>query len=87
MFARPGEEHEISIFKDIRSELEVKSETLLAHLSPFRAVLSKKKPIPFTSKDMELRKRVIELYPHERPTPFPWEFSKEPHFETVEKKK
>ena len=87
MFERPSYEPELTLRKDERDELLVKSETLIAYLSPFRAVLSQKKPAPFTSKDLELRKRVIELYPHERPTPFPWGFSSEPRFETIEEKK
>lgn len=82
---RPSVEHDLSILKDDRSELVVKSDTLVAYLSSFRAVLSQRSPAPFTQKDMELRKRVFELYPQDRPTPFPWEFSHEPKFEVTEK--
>ncbi len=85
MFARPSYELELTLRMDERDELLVKSETLTAFLSPFRAVLSQKKPAPFTSKDMELRKRIIELYPKERPTPLPMQFSSEPRFEIIEK--
>ena len=38
---------------------------------------------PFTEKDVKLRKRVFALYTRDRPTPFPWMFSKEPKFEIV----
>ncbi len=81
MMPRPGTKYEVAIHKDDRSELEVKSDTLVALLSSFRAVLSQREPAPFTPRDMELRKRVIELYPRERPTPFPWMFGHEPNFE------
>jgi hypothetical protein len=80
MMSMPGTKYEMAIHKDDRSELEVKSDTLIALLSSFRAVLSQREPAPFTPRDMELRKRVIKLYPRERPTPFPWEFSHEPNF-------
>jgi hypothetical protein len=36
---------------------------------------------PFTARDMELREKVMKMYPRGRPTPFPWEFSSEPEFE------
>lgn len=81
MASLPSDKMEIALHKDERNELKVKSDTLIAYLSPFRAVLSQKQPSPLTSKDMELRKKIIELYPRERPTPFPWSFSKEPKFE------
>jgi hypothetical protein len=48
--------------------------------------MSQKKPAPFTAKDLELRKRVMELYPKERPTFLPLHFGSEPQFETFEKK-
>jgi len=85
MTPRPGTEHEMAILKDDRSELVVRSDTLVAHLSPFRAVLTQRSPAPFTPNDMSLRKKVLELYPQDRPTPFPWEFSHEPKFEVAEK--
>lgn len=85
MTPRPGAGHEVSLLKDDRSELVVKSDTLLAYLSSFRAVMSQSSPAPFTPKDVELRERVLELYPRDRPTPFPWAFSYEPEFEVAEK--
>lgn len=81
--AMPKGEMEISLFKDEREELKVEADTLLAMLSPFRAVLSQREPAPFTTRDLELRKRVLELYPRSRPTPFPWEFSQEPKFDVA----
>ena len=81
MRSRPTDEVEIALHREDRNELEVKSDTLTAMLSSFRATLSQKISTPFTHRDMELRKLVSELYPRERPTPFPWMFSSEPEFE------
>ena len=83
LIIRPSEEHEISLAKDERDELKVNADTLSAMLSRFRAVLYQKEATPFTVRDMELRKKVLDLYPRDRPTPFPWLFSHEPKFETA----
>lgn len=77
----PRDSRELSIFKDDREELVVTADTLIAHLSSFRAVLSQKKAAKFTSKDVELRRQVREIYTHDRPTPFPWEFIAETKYE------
>lgn len=74
----------ISIVRDERDELKVHLDTLGAIFSRFRAVLFQKESAPFTERDVRLRKRILELYPRNRPTPFPWEYSAEPKFE-VEK--
>ena len=84
MFERPSIDLELTTRKDERAELLVKSETLVVFLSTYRAVMSQKKLAPFTAKDLELRKRVMELYPKERPTFLPLHFSSEPKFETIE---
>ena len=86
LFERPSYELELTYRKDERAELLVRSDTLRVFLSHFRAVLFQKEPASFTPKDLELRNRVIELYPKERPTPLPMQFSSEPQFETIEKK-
>jgi hypothetical protein len=78
---------EISLYKDQRDELKVAADTLTALISPFRAVLSQKERAPFTERDMALRKKIFELYPRDRPTPFPWEWSIEPKFEVAKKAK
>ena len=80
-FTPPRYEMEIALRKDERDELMVSADTLTAMLSAFRAVLSQKEPAPFTKKDVELRKIVLELYNRGRPTPFPWSFRSEPKFE------
>ena len=72
---------EAALHKDDREELIVTADTLMAHLSSFRAVLSQKKSVKFTAKDVELRKDVGKIYTHDRPTPFPWSFSPEPKYE------
>jgi len=77
----PSSEMEVSLFKDERVELSVVADTLHATLSPFRAILSQGKAAPFTQRDVKLRDKVVELYPRNRPSPFPWEFSVEPKFE------
>ncbi len=79
----PAKGDEISLYKDEREELRVKADTLQAILSAFRGVLNQDEAAPFTQKDLKLREKVIQLYNHERPTPFPWEFSHEPKFEVA----
>lgn len=74
----------VSIVRDERDELKVHADTLSVFLSRFRVVLFQKKSALFTHKDVQLRERILELYPRNRPTPFPWEYSAEPKFE-VEK--
>jgi hypothetical protein len=80
----PRDERELSLLKDDRMELEVKADTLTARLSSFRALLTQKVVAPFTENDVELRRKVIEIYPNDRPTPFPWQFIPEPKFEVAE---
>jgi hypothetical protein len=79
-----GWELELTLMKDLRDTYIIKSDTLTVFLSPFRAVLSQKEHAPFTYKDLELRKRVLELYPYERPTFLPIQVGSEPEFETIE---
>jgi hypothetical protein len=81
MYIRPRDNLEFIFEKDERDELKVSSDTLSAMLSRSRAVLYQKEVAPFTARDMELREKVLELYPRNTPTPFPWSFSYEPKFE------
>ena len=78
---QPSDEQGIFLFKDERDELKVSADTLSVMLSCFRAVLYQKEASPFTVRDIELRKKILELYPRNRPTPFPWMFSHESKFE------
>lgn len=78
---RKKEQSELAIHKDSREEIQLKADTLSALLSKHRAALFQKQKVPFTRKDMELRKKILDLYPRDSPTPFPWSFSSEPKFE------
>ena len=69
------------LYREERSELAVRADTLRAMLSAFTAVLYQRESSPFTEKDMELRKIIFELYPRGRATPLPWMFTYEPDFE------
>jgi hypothetical protein len=80
----PKDNIEISLHKDDRDEILVKSDTLIAFLSGFRAVVSQKMSKPFTKNDLELRRRIWDIYPHDRVTPFLWLFKSEPKFEVEE---
>lgn len=86
MIIGPKIEGEISFFKaHERDELKVKADTLTARLSSFKVLLFQKEVAPLTTRDMELRKKVLELYPRNRSTPFPWLFTQEPEFEVANK--
>lgn len=75
--------HEISLYKDVRDEILIKADTLGAYVSRVRAVLFQRDTAPFTPRDMELRRRILEVYPRDRPTPLPWSFSGERPFEVA----
>jgi len=75
--------NEVSLYKDQRDEIEAQADTLQAFLSAYRAVLNQREAKPFTSRDMELRSKVLKMYPENRPTPFPWEFNSEPEFQVA----
>jgi len=81
----PEDLNKLSIQGYNLKELWVKSDTLMAFLSPHRAVLSQRMRTPFTGRDMELRRRVFKLYPRSRPTPLPFNVNTEPDFKVVEK--
>jgi hypothetical protein len=78
----PKGDGEISLFQDENwKELNVIGDTLKAFITSKMAVLNQKEKLSFTDKDMKLREIVLKLYPHERPTPFPWSYTQEPEFE------
>ena len=79
-----GWDLELTLMKDARDRYMIKSDTLTVFLSVFRVVLVQKKAAPFTSGDLELRARLLELFPRERPIFLPIRVSREPEFETVE---
>ena len=76
--------YELSLYKNAREETLVKADTVGAYISRFRAVLFQRDRAPFTPLDMELRSRILEVYPRDRPSPFPWAFSDEEPFEVAE---
>jgi hypothetical protein len=75
---------ELSLYRDDREEVIVRADSLGALLSPYRVVLYQKEHRRFTARDMELRARILELYPKNTPTPFPMLWSTEPEFEVEE---
>jgi hypothetical protein len=79
----PEDDNEFSLTKIDRERLMVSADTLKARLSPYRAVLYQRDPAPFTARDMDLRKRLLELYPRITSTPFPIGYSTEPKFEVA----
>jgi hypothetical protein len=67
-----------------RDEIKVKADTLTVSISRMKAVLFQKNAVPFTEKDVLLRKKIFEMYP--RISPFPFQlYRKEPKFETKTK--
>jgi hypothetical protein len=54
---------ELSLLMGVRDEYLVKSDTLAVFLAPAKAVISQKKPAPLTHNDLELKRRIFELYP------------------------
>ena len=80
----PTGDTDVVMFKEHREEMKVAADTLKAFLSPKRAVLFQSKTAQFTERDMELRRRILELYPRDRITPLPLFFGSEPKFEVAE---
>lgn len=80
----PDDPSKMSIQRYNLKELWVRSDTVTAFLSPHKAVLAQREKRPFTGRDLELRGRVLRLYPRSRPTPFPFNVSTEPKFELEE---
>ena len=80
----PGDDVEVSLFKDDRVELVVTADRMRVHINAHRAILSQIEDGPFTKRDMELRGFILEHYNRNRPTPFPWSASFEPEFEVEE---
>ncbi len=80
----PWDDLEVSLDNGLHEELRVKADTLNAFLSIHKVVLFQMEAEPFTARDMELRRRMMELYPRKRPTPFPFMFGREPEFEVAE---
>jgi len=77
----PDEDTDISPYLGERLKLKITADTLAASLSPIRAVLYQKEPAPFTERDLQLRKKIFDLYPRGSSTPLLPSFREEPEFE------
>jgi len=77
----PTSEYDISPYKNQRTSLHIKADSLNAIISPSRATLAQRVRRPFTARDMRLREIVLEAFPHGASTFFPWGFNVEPAFE------
>ncbi len=82
-----GWDLELTLMKEARDKYLIKSDTLSVYLSIYRANMFQKEAAPFTAKDLELRARILELFPKERPTFLPWQSNKEPEFEILGEQK
>jgi hypothetical protein len=81
---RPYSATGISLHSQNRERLKVRADTLGALLAPFRVVLYQREPAKFTTADMQLRARILKMYPRISSTFFPWSFSKEPEFQVAD---
>ena len=79
-----GWDLELTYMKELRDRYMIKSDTLVVFLSIFRVVMTQKVTAPLTARDLELRDRMIKLFPMERPTFLPWQSNTEPEFETIQ---
>lgn len=57
------------IWHDDKEAIRVVADTLQARLSPYTAFLYQKEPALFTERDVDLRKRIFELYPFGKKEP------------------
>jgi hypothetical protein len=81
----PGQDEMISLNRRDTPFMEVKADTLSVYIAPSKAVLFQKEGAPFTERDLELRKILLELYGHATPAPLPLFYRAEPPFQTREK--
>ena len=54
---------DLSPYKFDRDGLKISADTLAVFTYPFKAVLFQREPASFTSKDLKLRNKILELYP------------------------
>ena len=79
-----GWDLELTLMKEARDKFLIKSDTLTVFLSAYRVVMVQKVAAPFTSKDLKLRNRLLELFPKERQTVLAIRSIPEPEFEIAE---
>ena len=77
----PGTDVEIALYREDRIELVVTADKMRIHMNAHRAILNQIVKGAFTQRDVALREYVLENYPRNRPTPFPWSYYFEPEFE------
>ena len=77
----PSSFWEIALFPYHREHLQVRADNLSARLAHMRAVLYQRDWAPFTERDVELRRRIREIYGRDLMTPLPLAFNTEPEFE------
>jgi len=77
----PTFDTDLTLRTDKRYKLQVNADTLVAFLAGTRATLSQKTPAPFTRKDIQLRRKILDLYPRSRPSLIHLYSSKEPKFD------
>jgi len=75
---------DMSIYKFEREGLKVSADTLAVFLHPFKAVLFQREPAPFTSRDLNLRNRILELYRKNRSSILSTSTYSEPKFQIAE---
>ncbi len=71
----------MTLFSYHREHLQVRAGHLSARLAYMRAVLYQKNWAPFTGRDVELRRKIREIYDRDLITPLLLAFKTEPEFE------
>ncbi len=77
----PSSNWEVALFPYHREHLRVRADNLSARLAHMRAVIYQKNWAPFTERDVELRRKIREIYDRDLVTPLPLAFNTEPEFE------
>ena len=83
----PSSYWDMTLFPYHREHLQVRADNLSARLAHMRAVLYQKSWAPFTERDVELRRKIREIYDRDLITPLPLAFNTEPEFEVEAKQK
>ena len=83
----PSSNWEVALFPYHREHLRVRADNLSARLAHMRAVIYQKNWAPFTERDVELRRKIREIYDRDLITPLPLAFKTEPEFEVEAEQK
>jgi hypothetical protein len=75
---------DVSIYKFEREGLKVSADTLAVFLHPFKAVLFQRESAPFTSRDLDLRDRILTLYRKNKSSLLATSVYHEPKFQIAE---